>query len=207
MAEDRGAGISRRSALRGAALSAGALALARPAFASAQDSGDDPSELLFEAIEISYALVLAYDPAAAVSDQPRADAETLGRFSVQSKAHADAFENAFELTSADELPEVPTSVGDSELLDDLPTAPTRDEFVAKLVELEAQLISLLLEGAADRQSPSLVRTFGEIASNCAQHQAVLRQLTGEKLADVVPEAILEPAAPDTASTPPEDSGS
>ncbi|UJA19020.1 hypothetical protein HJD18_01555 [Thermoleophilia bacterium SCSIO 60948] len=198
--------ISRRDALRGAAIGAGAIALARPAAALAQSSGFDPSEALFDATEIARALPVVYAEASN-QKQPKADATALVRLGVQSDAQAEALENAFELGSADEPPETPTALDESDLTSDLGGSPSLDDLLGRAIELEARLITVLLDGAPDVESPSLVRTFGEIVSSSAQHQAIVREIQGEAPADVVPDAIVEPLPPDSATTPPEDSAS
>lgn len=201
-----GSPISRRDALRGAAVGAGALALARPAAAFGQGSGFDPTDLLVDALEIVRALPVAYAEASNLP-QPRADAVALVRLGVQSDAQAETLENAFELNSADDPPATPTALDETEALSDLGDSPSLDDLLGRAIELESQLISTLLGGVADLDSPSLVRTFAEIVSSAAQHLVVVREISGEAPADVVPDAIVEPSPPDTTSMPPEDSSS
>jgi rubrerythrin len=200
---------TRRDALRGAALAAGAVAtpaLLRPAAAQAQ-AEDDESELrdfLTEAIALEQIAALAYET---VADADRVSAElarTLRTFAEQEQAHATALRTALDSIGFDP-PDAPSGPRDSqaitgidrldpqraeelvELLEGLADLEGDDRSLEHMVALETEQIDLYVGVTPDFVSEDLLRTGAEIAGCQAQHVVVLREALGEPPARAVPE--------------------
>jgi hypothetical protein len=189
---------SRREALRGAALGAGALAAAglmRPALAGAQAPADeDLRDFLVEAISLEQLAVLAY--ATAARDGGTDDADQLETFRDQEQAHANALRNALDSLGFD-LPEAPDSPTDTGAFEDVEGLST--EMSENLLDLLAELDGLsgarqhydFLAKVEDEQltfytangptveSVDLTITCAEIAGCQAQHAIVLGAAIGQ----------------------------
>ena len=139
---------SRREAVRGAALAAGALAAAgllRPGAALAQSTDDDDlRDFLATAIAIEQVAVLAYSTAA---DAPGTDPTLKGTFETfrdQEQAHASALKSALESIGFD-APDAPSSPTDTGVLDDVDGLD--DDEATKLQDLLGKLDGIKGEAA------------------------------------------------------------
>ena len=177
---------TRRETLQRAALgSAGltALALLRPALASAQEA-EDLRDFLEPAIELEQASVLAY---AATLEAQGLDAElrgTLERLRDQEQAHANALRSALDSLGFDP-PEPPEQPGESEHLEGIAGAMKPDEYLEVIAGVEQDLVDLYVESAPELESVDLARTAAEIVGSHAQHLFVLRAALGDDAAEAL----------------------
>jgi hypothetical protein len=201
--------VTRRDALRRAALAAGVLAspaLPRPKPAMAQ-AADDEVELaafLVEAITLEQIAVLAYESAADEESLGAGLRQTLRRFAAQERAHASALRSALDSIGI-APPDAPRGARDREaiegidrldagraaeladLLGELPGLDGRVEYLEYLVGMERGQIELYLQATPEFGSEDLLRTGAEIAGCAAQHVVVLREALGSPPALAVPE--------------------
>jgi hypothetical protein len=195
---------SRREALRGAALGAGALAAAgllRPALASGQTPADeDLRDFLVEAIALEQITALAYAEAADSESVSGPVSATLETYRDQEQAHANALRNALDSLGFDspDAPDSPDDTGVLEEVDGLDSdASARltdllegigdqkglDETLEYLQRLERAQIDYYLGEAPAVESVDLTTTCAEITGCQAQHLYVLAVELGDDPAD------------------------
>lgn len=200
---------SRRDALRGAALGAGALATAGflgPARAAAQSPSDeDLRDFLAEAIALEQLTVLAY-ARAADSEAASADlARTLDGFRDQEQAHANALRTALDSLGFDPPP-APNAPEDTDVFDDVDGLETETaeqltnllermdeltklgEWLEYLSDLERRQLTYYVDTAPGLDSEDLATTAAEIAGCQAQHLQVLGVEGGDDAAKAATEA-------------------
>lgn len=205
---------SRRDALRGAVLGAGAITvagLARPLAAAAQSPDDeDLRDFLAEAIALEQITVLAYSRASDADRVGRALVETFETFRDQEQAHANALRTAIDSLGF-EAPDAPDAPDDTAVFDDVDgiDADTAEELggllermddIEKLDDwfdylsrLEARQLSYYVENAPGLDSEDLATTSAEIAACQAQHLQVLGTDRGDDPAQAA-EAAAEAAS-------------
>jgi len=200
---------SRREAVRGAALAAGAIAAAgllRPGAALAQSTDDDDlRDFLATAIAIEQVAVLAYSTAA---DTPGTDPTLKGTFETfrdQEQAHASALKSALESIGFD-APDAPSSPTDTGVLDDVDgldgdEATELQDLLGKLDGIKGEAALRLLADLERLQlrhyaldgpgldSEDLSTTAAEIAGCQAQHLVVVGEQLGDSPAAAVKAAV------------------
>jgi rubrerythrin len=204
------AATSRRQALRGAAIGAGAIAaggLLRPGAAAAQaPSDEDLRDFLAEAIALEQITVLAYARAAdseGVDPQLRGMLQT---FRDQEQAHANALRTAIDSLGFD-APSAPDDTDETTVFEDvdgidedtaaqltrllerIETLEKPGDWLAYLVDLESRQIAYYVENAPGLDSEDLATTSAEIAGCQAQHLQVLSVERGNGAAVAVGEAV------------------
>jgi rubrerythrin len=196
---------TRREALRGALLGAGAVAgagLLRPVSALAQaTSDDDLRDFLAPAIALEQIAVFAYDSALDAPGVSDAQTRIFTSFRDQEQAHANAWRKALDNLGFD-LPDPPDATDDTGAFDvdgiDDDQAKELEDLLAKiddlkkvenfldyLVELENQEIAYYASNAPSIDSEDLATVSAEVAANQAQHLVVLDTELKQKPAKIL----------------------